>query len=81
MKFKNDYKVGVSDVLKWVKNPVSISNMKTSTWSNCRTPTASECVPKSCRLLKDKQERYMTHCEDKCPAEYPWLGNPLGLRA
>lgn len=72
------YQVGVSDVLKWVKNPVSITKMKSSTWSNCRKPTAPDCVAKSCRLKKNGQERYMTHCENKCPATYPWLGNPLG---
>jgi len=72
------YMVGVSDVLKWVKNPVSISKMNNSAWSNCRKPTTSDCIPKSCKLKKNGQERYMTHCENKCPVEYPWLGNPLG---
>ncbi|KAG4069627.1 hypothetical protein HA402_014650 [Bradysia odoriphaga] len=72
------YLVGASDVLKWVKNPVSISKMKNPSWSNCRMPTAPDCVAKSCKLKKNGQERYMTHCQSKCPATYPWLGNPLG---
>lgn len=72
--------VGGADVLNWVKNPISVSEMTKSNMSKCRKSVPSNCVPQVCKLHKNNVERYMTQCSPSCPVSYPWLGNPLGQK-
>ncbi|KAK4877639.1 hypothetical protein RN001_010145 [Aquatica leii] len=71
------YLVSANNVIEWMKNPVTkdvyIKNSK------CNQIFNNTCAqPKSCRLMKGEEERYMTICSNSCPNVYPWLNNPLG---
>lgn len=70
------YIVNSSFVLDWIKNPVSIKNGPLK--SKCTQTYEPQCTAKACALKKGEVERWMTSCVTKCPAVYPWLGNPLG---
>ncbi|KRT83397.1 hypothetical protein AMK59_3906 [Oryctes borbonicus] len=73
LKTLNDvYLVSHKQVVDWMKNPVGVSAFKTDEYYR-----EQRCVARSCALNKDGAERYMKSCV-ACPANYPWLGNPLG---
>ncbi|KAK4877640.1 hypothetical protein RN001_010146 [Aquatica leii] len=75
--FQNVYLVSVQKALEWMQNPKPLNKLN-SQWS-CTGFKPDTCVPKSCRLMKDSSERYMTICDSTCPRVYPWIGNPLGV--
>lgn len=71
--------VGTQDVIKWMKNPIPYTAMNSTSWSKCDLSIRNTtCSPKTCKLRRGNQERYLTSCVDDCPREYPWLQNPLG---
>jgi hypothetical protein len=73
------FQVGASDVLKWMKNPVPLSDMTTDGWSDCRQPTEGQCNKRSCQLkTKDGEVNWFTGCMEKCPLSYPWVSNKYG---
>ncbi|XP_071446370.1 chitin deacetylase 7-like [Hetaerina americana] len=71
------YIVGISQVIQWIQNPTPISNM--GNFWNCWAIPEDTCVPSECRLIRQDtgEERYMDSCA-KCPAVFPWIGNPDG---
>lgn len=75
---RNSFQVGASDVIRWVQKPVSVKQMKNSSWSKCRKPLKPSCQPRVCRLKKGTEDHYVTICGEACPNSYPWVGNPLG---
>ncbi|XP_034651371.1 uncharacterized protein LOC117890550 [Drosophila subobscura] len=68
------YLTGISRMLEYVKKPVLGAPFK-----GCPAMPAAACHAVQCHVqkLSTGEERYMNVC-DKCPAVYPWLGNPLG---
>lgn len=71
------YIVGLSTALKWIQNPIPISEMTTPEWSNCRMREELNCNVQTCDVMKGEEHRYVNVCST-CPRVYPWLGNPLG---
>ncbi|XP_065091171.1 chitin deacetylase 8 [Ochlerotatus camptorhynchus] len=81
---KDVFLVNASTVINWVRNPVSLTQMKNSNWSNCRKPGPISCKPVSCELCKKEGDNYVTRwvklCDVSCPKSYPWLGNHFGAQ-
>lgn len=69
--------MNVARGLEYAKNPKPLDKIKES-WPKCNSPKQTTCTPNLCRLMKGKEERYMTSCVEICPEVYPWVGNPLG---
>lgn len=68
------YFVSSSRALEYARNPRA-----GHPFEECQVQRTPSCVPKLCQLIKEStgEERWMTSCA-RCPAVYPWLGNPLG---
>lgn len=64
--------VSHSQVIEWMKNPVSASSFATDVYDR-----SESCLATTCTLMKEEEYRYMKSCVS-CPSSYPWLGNPLG---
>lgn len=66
-------------VLKWMKNPVRLSQL--SNVLQCPTLNPTNCLARNCFYDGDAspggKERFMKSCVS-CPTVYPWVGNPLG---
>lgn len=71
--------VGTQDVINWIKNPIPYTAMNSNEWSQCYSSLLNTtCTPKTCKLFRGSQERYLTSCVKECPREYPWVLNPNG---
>ncbi|XP_055839010.1 chitin deacetylase 8 [Episyrphus balteatus] len=70
------YFVSASQVIEYMRNPVEGKPFK-----ECPRKHKSTCNAKMCQLRKidSKDVRYMNVC-GSCPAVYPWIENPLGLK-
>lgn len=68
------YLVSSHRALEFARNPRA-----GQPFDSCQTIRTPSCAPKMCQLIKETtgEERWMKSCV-KCPAVYPWLGNPLG---
>lgn len=73
-------------IIEWMRAPASVSELNSYAPWQCKNPNdiraslpAACSVPNSCRLHnKDVEgERYMGTC-NTCPAQFPWLKNPMG---
>ncbi|KAJ2944846.1 hypothetical protein O0L34_g1740 [Tuta absoluta] len=79
-KMQDAFVVNISDVIEWVKNPVSVSDYKNK---GCNKVSAASCKASSCEYDNaaenaDKESHEMQICSNSCPKVFPWLGNPLG---
>ncbi|XP_015588162.1 uncharacterized protein LOC107264439 [Cephus cinctus] len=72
------YLVNMNKAIEWIKNPKPLTAAKP--FGNCevRKPEAPCPTPLSCGYYNQGSEIWMTSCASKCPANFPWLGNPLG---
>ncbi|XP_014671835.1 PREDICTED: uncharacterized protein LOC106812465 [Priapulus caudatus] len=74
--------INVGQAIEWIQKPTKLSSIfNFAPWS-CEAKPPARCTQaqaKWCRyVLDDGQERYMQTCNEKCPPNYPWVGNPKG---
>lgn len=79
--------VTVSDVIRWMKNPVTKD--QADSFFDCDfTNREAACIGSLlCEYMNITHmpnsedhpgDRFLHTCADKCPDVYPWLGNPTG---
>jgi len=74
------YVVSISKALEWIKSPTPTSAINGFVPWQPTEAKPNYCVfAKSCRYDFQGSERYMMACSSMCPAQYPWLHNPLGV--
>jgi len=74
--FDDVYLTTISELLEWVKNPISTDN-PLFTCDDSRQP--ADCTKMVCAYKPDLTpfgtERYMNICNRQCPPYYPWYRN------
>ncbi|KAI5634282.1 hypothetical protein NE865_13011 [Phthorimaea operculella] len=78
-KMKDAFVVNTSEVIEWVKNPISVVDYRKK---NCKL-AAAPCKVITCEYPNaaenaDNDYHEMNLCSKSCPKVFPWLGNPLG---
>lgn len=71
------FMVSSSDVVEWVRNPIPIAEYRSR---SCKTFRQTACPASSCGPLvaEHNQLSYWLQLCNRCPAKYPWVGNPFG---
>ena len=77
------YFVTMTQVIKWIQNPVSVDSAKTyAPWQEkCSPGPRTQCLTaNSCKLSTDELpgESIRMHTCMRCPNKYPWLNDPTG---
>ncbi|XP_055340759.1 chitin deacetylase 7-like [Paramacrobiotus metropolitanus] len=79
--YRNVYFVTMSQAIQWMKTPTDYGDIKTfKPWQCTDTPKTQPCrKPNPCTpwFEKNKEIRPMKTCQ-KCPKNYPWVGNAYG---
>lgn len=69
----NTFIVSASQLLDWMKNPISVKDYKV------KVPDRDQlCDPLTCKVEKPGEGLRYMNCCNQCPEQFPWLNNPDG---
>ncbi|KAG6456226.1 hypothetical protein O3G_MSEX009625 [Manduca sexta] len=71
------FMVNAVDIIEWMKNPVPVNEYRSRP---CKTVPLTMCTARTCGPLvgPHNEMSYLIPTCNVCPANYPWVGNPLG---
>ena len=77
----NVYIVSVSKGLDWIKNPLPVDQINTSTVLGCPALTPPTCAGRNCYYVDQNGDDVVMRSCVACPNNYPEPGNPGGNKA
>jgi hypothetical protein len=77
----NVYIVSVSKGLDWIKNPLPVDQINSTTVLGCPAQTPATCAPRNCYYVDQNGDDVVMRSCVTCPNNYPEPGNPGGNKA